>query len=343
MAVNQGQLVAPTHAQQVLIPRDFKYNKVITVIAWHHYDYFRQVIAALRRAWGSGEYLVSIFVDEPPKGSPTALWEEQGRKWVVQHSQQLQAVTEVGQGGFREVHVNVPSTRVGLWPNKLRAVTYTFTLSDYVVVLEDDIILDLDALRWFEWHVTSGLIFKRPDTGLSTCWSRAFPYDPTNVEDHDLVAVNTLGLLAKFVLQHWTTPWGWAMWQRTWRAVGGNWTGHDKVLGRAIQDNGWYETMPAVALCNNIGRYGEHKRGPTDGLIHERATTSASFLTVDRCQYTEFVERHDSYPLDGLSLYLRVGPRLDKKFENTTLESYQGQLRALVAGEQDKELYKSSC
>ena len=35
---------------------------------------------------------------------------------------------------------------------------------------EDDIVVAHDALRWFEWHVTSGLIFDNPDIAVATCW-----------------------------------------------------------------------------------------------------------------------------------------------------------------------------
>ena len=342
-AVNQGQLVAPT--QRVPIPKDFKYNKVVTVIAWNRYAYFRQVITALRRAWGSGEYLVTIFIDGPPKRKAKGSWDEEGWRSVVQLSQQLQALAEGGQGGFREVHVNVSKTRLGVWPNKLRAVAYAFTLSDYVVVLEDDILLDPDALRWFEWHVTSGLIFRRPEIGLATCWSGAFPFHPTNVEAHDIMAVNTLGLLDKFMLNNWATPWGWAMWGRTWKTVGGNWTGQDLTLGKAVQGQGWFETVPVVSRCNNIGSVGANRKGATLGHVHERATTSASFSTVGHCQYKEIKREQPNKPLNLDSIFgnLRFGIWLDKKYENTSLVKYRESLNAWVGRQKDEQLYKSSC
>ena len=343
MLTAQGQLVAPT--QQLPIPKDFKYNKVVTIIAWDRYNYFRQVVTALRRAWGSGEYLLSIFIDGPSKREANETWDEEGWKSVVQHSQQLKWMAGVGLGGFREVQVNVSETRIGVRPNKLRAVTYAFTLSDYVVVLEDDIIIDPDALRWFEWHVTSGLIFRRPEIGLSTCWSGAFPFDPTNVEAHDITAVNSLGLLDKFMLNNWATPWGWAMWGRTWDKIGGNWTGQDWKLGEAVQGQGWFETVPIVSRCNNIGSFGATRHGSTSGDIHERATTSASFSTAGNCQYKEIKREHPGKDVNYDSLFrnLRFGMWLDRKYENTTLEKYREDLNSWLAQGQDKDMYRSSC
>ena len=341
IAVNQGRLVAPT--QQVPIPKDFKYNKVVTIIAWNRYAYFRQVVTALRRAWGSSEYLLSIFIDGRVQREADDTWDEAGWWSVVQLSQQLQELAAVGQGGFREVHVNVSKTRIGVWPNKLRAVAYAFTLSDYVVVLEDDILLNPDALRWFEWHVTSGLIFRRPEIGLSTCWSGAFPFDPTNVEAHDITAVNSLGLLDKFMIQNWATPWGWAMWRRTWDKVGGNWTGQDSNLGQMIERLHWLETLPLVARCNNIGSFGANRHGATVGHVHERATTSADFSTVGHCEYKEYKRADRGKTLESLFRNLRMGILLDHKFENTTLEKYREDLNGWVAREENTEMYQSSC
>lgn len=116
---------------------------------------------------------------------------------TVALAEQLAWLAQQGQG-FAAVHVNASAANLGLWANKKRAVAAAFDLSDFVVVLEDDVTLEQDGLRWFEWHVTSGLIFSHPNLALATCWSASFPYWPAAVEGRDVLAVRELGLLDKY-------------------------------------------------------------------------------------------------------------------------------------------------
>ena len=242
---------------------------------------------------------------------------------------------------FRRTHVHIcahahpPLERrshpAGVWANKKRGVAAGFAISDFVVVLEDDIVLAPDALRWFEWHVTSGLIFDRPEIALSTCWSGSFPHDPdAAVEGHDWLVAHHLGLLDKYTARSWATPWGWAAWRRTWDAVGANWTGRDVNIAKAVQARGWLETMPVVARCNNIGSFGAHKKGETVGHIHRRAITSASFSGTERCRYTELRNRSDdgSGPAarEDINRWVRNGIFRDRRMMSYSLPD----LRALL-------------
>ena len=220
----------------------------------------------------------------------------------MEYSKQLQWLARNGLG-FRDVLINASATNIGLWPNKKRAVDGALTLSDFAVILEDDIVLERDALRWFEWHVTSGFIFQRPEVAVATCWSASSPYDHDVVESHDYMAFRDLGLLDKFVVQPWATPWGWATWKRTWDVVGTNWTGQDLVLAQLVAAQGWFETIPLVARCNNIGSVGFHKRSATSSHIQQRAVTSASFQTLDRCAYAELPRKNKTGLLFNEEVY----------------------------------------
>lgn len=140
---------------------------------------------------------------------------------TVAYSEQLAWLAERGHG-FAAVHVHASPTNLGLWANKKRAVAAAFQLSDFVVVLEDDVTLERDALRWFEWHVTSGLIFAQPDLALATCWSASFPYWPAAVEGRDALAVRELGLLDKYWVSGPGRAWvhGCSAWSKTANEVG---------------------------------------------------------------------------------------------------------------------------
>jgi hypothetical protein len=234
--------------------------------------------------------------------------------------------------------VNAAKANLGLKRNIRRAVAGAMELSDFAVILEDDVVVERDGLRWFEWHVTSGLIFERPDIALATCWSTSFPYHRGAVEAHDLLMVQKLGLLDKYWVDNWFQPWGWALWRRTWDAVADEWTPHDKKswdmrLGQLMRANSWHETMPLVARGNNIGSVGVHKKGTTNRHVHRRAVTSRSFASLEQCRYTEMPRLNYTGPLlfeDLYSQLVRVGLTEDNKFIGDLLEEYAAAAEAFV-------------
>lgn len=197
------------------LPPGFRFNRVVAIIAFDRFEYFRQVVDALRQAWGSEEYILTITIDGPPQGAAEAAasaaaadgdtqqqqpggYSREGHQAILAYAQNLQWLARNGRGRFRDVVVNASDVNLGVWPNKKRAVAGALALSDFAVILEDDIVLERDALRWFEWHVTSGLIFQRPELAVATCWSSSFPYHATAVEGHDLLVAREMGLLDKY-------------------------------------------------------------------------------------------------------------------------------------------------
>lgn len=362
---------AATAAAAAALPPGFRFKKVVAVIAYDRYEYFRQVIDSLRQAWGSDEYILAITIDGLPETEPedpgpgshagadsngsqngkgidasgdvkdgggkgsksgkkskqhgSSSFDRAGRESIVAYSHHLQWLARNGRGAFKDVIVNASAVNLGVWPNKKRAVSGAMALSDFAIILEDDIVLERDALTWFEWHVTSGFIFERPDIAVATCWSTSFPYSESAVEGHDLLVTHDMGLLDKFWLDQWAQPWGWATWRRTWDAVGEGWNGQDLKLGRAIQAKGWFETMPLVARCNNIGSVGFHKQGLGVGHIHQRALTSASFPNLSACRYRELSRRNYSAPIGNEQLYTvaRRGILPDHRMMHTTMEEHR--------------------
>ena len=305
------------------LPAGFRFNKVVAIIAFDRFEYFRQVIDALRRAWGAREYVVTIWIDGAPEADSSG-FDRRGWQDIVAYSQQLQWLARNASFGFQDVRVDVAPANLGVWANKKRGVAGAMSLSDFAVILEDDIVVERDALRWFEWHVTSGLIFARPDIALATCWSTSFPYHRGAVEGHDLLMAQRLGMLDKYWLYSWAQPWGWALWRRTWDALGDEWNGRDKKLGRQIQERGWLGTMPLVARCNNIGSMGAHKKGITEGHVHRRAVTSGSFAHLERCRYTELRRSNYTSPLLYEEMYtglVRVGLTQDGKHLKNSLDA----------------------
>jgi hypothetical protein len=342
-------------ARDLKVPPGFRYNKVISVIAFDRYEYFRQVMNRLAEVWGAREYSLIVTIDGAPT-EPKKLKKFNRRGWenIITHTRQMQWLAERGLG-FKSVQLSLSETNIGVWPNKKRAVAGAFELGDFVVVLEDDILLERDALRWFEWHVESGYIFGRPEVAIATCWSDSFPFEDRPVEALDIVAVASLGLLDKFFLRSWATPWGWASWRRTWDVVGANWTGRDLHLAESLKRQGWVETMPMVARCTNIGAKGAHKRGLTEGDIQHKALTSAYFPNLDRCQYTDLgrrnvssVGKRDEGGVRVMEIYkfVRHGVRLRQCPSckaNYTLDQYESEARNFKVQDMEVPLGKSTC
>ena len=312
------------------LPAGFRFNKVVAIIAFDRFEYFRQVIDALRRAWGAREYVVTIWIDGAPEADSSG-FDRRGWQDIVAYSQQLQWLARNASFGFQDVRVDVAPANLGVWANKKRGVAGAMSLSDFAVILEDDIVVERDALRWFEWHVTSGLIFERPDIALATCWSTSFPYHRGAVEGHDLLMAQRLGMLDKYWLDHWFQPWGWALWRRTWDVLSRDWKpgtklSWDTAVGHAVKTRGWFETMPLVARCNNIGSMGAHKKGVTEGHVHRRAVTSGSFAHLERCRYTELRRRNLTARPNKEPVYdlVRVGLGQDMKFLKYSLDQHAG-------------------
>ena len=331
------------------LPPGFRFNKVVAIIAFDRFEYFRQVIDARRQAWGAHEYVVTIWIDGPPQNASS--FDQEGWQSIVTYSHQLAWLARNASLGFRDVVVNAAEANLGLKRNIRRAVAGAMELSDFAVILEDDIVVERDALRWFEWHVTSGLIFDRPDIALATCWSTSFPFHHGAVEAHDLLMVQQLGLLDKYWVDRWFQPWGWALWRHTWDALGAEWKPRDKRpwdlrLGQVMQANSWFETMPLVARCNNIGSVGSHKMGITKRHVHRRAITSRSFADLDRCRYAELARRNHTGPLlyeDLYSQLLRVGLIEDSKFLEDSLEKHVASAEAFVHQHPQSSLWQSTC
>jgi hypothetical protein len=324
----QQQQQAQAQEPGLAIPPDFRFNKVVAIIAFDRFRYFRHVITALLQAWGSEEYSVTIWIDGAPEQEDR--FHRQGWESIIALSKQLQWLSRNASTGFRDVHVNVSSVNLGVWANKKRGVAGAMALSDFAVVLEDDIVVAPDALRWFEWHVTSGLIFEREDIAVATCWSVSFPLSGGAVEARDVLSVRQLGLLDKYWVDAWAQPWGWALWRRTWDALGADWSGRDFHLGQAVKGAGWHETMPLVARCNNIGSVGHNKKGMLTGHVHQRSITSALFPGLDACRYAELERANTSSLIDREELYehaVRRGITADAKFQGATMEEQ------LAAGE----------
>jgi hypothetical protein len=154
-------------------------RRVITTCQFRRPDYTRQMLAGLRACEGIGEYTILAHL-EPGDEEVHAL---------------IRAIDFAECRRVENVH------RLGVNVNAENALRHGFSLADYVIHLEDDIICAPDALRYYEWcrdrYGADPRVFSV--TGYNR---RSTPAPPS--EYH---AVH---------LRKWFHPWGFAIWRDRW-------------------------------------------------------------------------------------------------------------------------------
>jgi len=308
-------------------PPDFNYSKVVVIVAYDRSEYFEKCLRALISAQGSAAYTLIASVDGLRSDEPVST--------VRGHAKILELLASVSDHGiFVRVLVDVSPTNLGVWKNKKRGISLAFDHSDFVVVLEDDILLSIDGLRWFEWHVHSGLIFTRKEIATASCWSASFALaqGPSTLA-FDVSIIRELQLQHRWILSDWSHHWGWAIWRSTWEAFSSNWTGQDQNLALAIRASGQYESHPLVARCNNIGAFGTNKKGLHVGHVQARSCTSSDIIDMTRksteCPPAEVKgtklklnlqeETHSLWPPN--LMFARLGLKLHNVTESTNLDT----------------------
>ena len=200
-------------------------KKIITMSVYNRPDYTRQVMEALTKCEGIGEYQIIIHADG---------YNEEVRDVVMSFEKLKWSYFENGQ-------------RLGCSENIMNAVRHGFELSDYVIHVEDDIVLAPSALRWFEW---AGEKFKDNKDIFDIS---SFRKEQTKEED-----------FYSYAIWRWFTPWGWATWKDRFEVM-------DRIYKAPNSGKCWdevcnfeasldkFEVIPRLARSRNIGeRNGTH-------------------------------------------------------------------------------------
>lgn len=214
------------------------HQKVITMCHWRRPEYTRVCLEYLSRCHGINDYTVFIHIDG--NGDPKVLQESLRIKPVVKVLQIIEHKSHLGCNG-----------------NTLRALENGFGFSDFVIHIEDDIIVARDGLRFLEWAsqfendpaiFTVG-IWRHPSGWLPTM---KIPWIP----GHERKAGTVVGFYV----------WGWATWQSRWKEMRNGWTrdndrtgSWDTILTRKVRGNR-LSLQPYIGRANNIGEHlGTHR------------------------------------------------------------------------------------
>lgn len=149
-------------------------------------------------------------------------------------------------------HVLFPKDKQGCNGTIKSALAHCFSIgADAVLVVEDDIILSVDALNYVKWALTHH--GDKPSVRNITLWESLHPFPDQN----------------KVVMQKRKfTCWGWVALKREWPAMEKAWTTdrHDTHEGSwdVVMEShlgGRYELAPTVSRARNIGEKDGTHRG----------------------------------------------------------------------------------
>ena len=220
----------------------------IVVIAHRRPEYLKKCLRAIQACRGLGEWLVTIQVDGLNKDP---LVEECRR--VARESDLMAALTRPMMSGkvpacIAQSCIQTSGGNLGVNYNNFDAIGAAFSgyrPPEMVLVVEEDVILSLDALELCEWF------YRHPERDNYACLLlHAFsdkPQDPSAMQE-----------CMRF------NPWGWAVTREMWRWwFKPNWNcktvspfGWDWAMGYIIQKNGLKCLRPRMSRVRNIGREG---------------------------------------------------------------------------------------
>lgn len=217
------------------ISMDGNLRFAITVSLYNRPDYTKQVLSALANASLAGEIPTIISLD-PSDKTPELL--ELARSYPHYHNTRI--IIQKRLGCNRHIY---ECLRMGFDGG-----------ADFVIHIEDDILLAKDALVYF---TRMAQLYKDDESVFSVC---GYNRDPATKTPEDM---------STFFPANSFYPWGWGLWRDRWESVkdgwqfgqhkyGGTWDCHLKWAGR----NGRSVILPGVSRVKNIGEVGTYTPSP---------------------------------------------------------------------------------
>lgn len=208
------------------------YDPVITLCLFKRPDYADQVFKHLANCDGIDKYTIVMCVDGPPNHRMVRLCKS----------------VRIG----KKQTVLVSNHNLGCNGNTRRALRCGFQLSDYVIHVEEDIILAPDALLYFEWG-------RRFENDKSIITIGAWRHPKGWLPEHGPFPEGKR-IQAKVCRHPGVWIWGFATWRDRWEDADKHWTTQgDKELS---WDTCWTQhramtnrvaLIPLVSRAQNIG------------------------------------------------------------------------------------------
>lgn len=213
-------------------------EKVITTCHWRRPEYSKACCEYLSKCHGIGDYTVLVHIDG-----------KCDRK-VISECEKLKPYV-------KNLSITTHGSHLGCNGNTKNALESGFALSDYVIHIEDDILVARDGLKFLEWAYQF-----EDDTRIFTTgiWRHNDGWLPAQgrkwIPGHERIA----GICGGFYV------WGWATWKSRWLEMSKGWTkgnDHDQswdtILTTTVRGNRG-SLLPFISRANNIGEnLGTHR------------------------------------------------------------------------------------
>lgn len=206
-------------------------DKIITMCHWRRPDYTSNCMDHLSKCFGIQDYTVVAHIDG---GAPES---------VSKGCERLRPFV-------RELIVKKHRSHKGCNGNTLSALVHGFSIGNYVVHVEDDILLAPDALEFSEW---ASQFESDPKIFTIGLWRHPKGWMPDQkrpwIPGHERKADGADGFHV----------WGWATWKSRWVEIEKAWTkgddrtaSWDTVMSTTVRGNR-LSLLPYIARANNIG------------------------------------------------------------------------------------------
>ena len=202
------------------------------------------------------------------------------------------------------VELVVNDRLLGLWANKKKALTLGFNEGDYVIHVEDDILLAKDALTMFE-----ACYDLKDDPSIFTVTS--YRGGDAASEGNGKIVSDAVKLqLGK---SRWYTPWGWATWKDRWDSFKDEWDGHDQVLNHGIRGDR-FEVFPLLSRTKSIGyKRGEYTSERTDAEMFNAIKNARSYGCKNGQDILDVISEYKLKRPDGIELIKQSDNRVGTK------------------------------
>lgn len=209
----------------------------------------------------------------------------------------------------------------GCWSNKKQAIKHGFDNTDYLIHLEDDVILSQDALLYFEWAKNV------KNVGTVTAYNK-------NTVKNYIESMHTARTVQS---RNWYNSTAWAMHIDKYNIIKNDWTGQDKQLYVLLHFNyNLHEIYPSLSRANNIGYINGIKSAAIDTIkIVGNSAYSPIGLSSSR---DSFVSDKNKY-LESLKTNYAKNPSEDLRVRIEKCEKYDFDTQ-LITNEHGEEFVK---
>lgn len=206
--------------------------KVMCLTLYNRPQYDRLLFKSLSKCVGIGEYVLVISIDP-------------GNDEVVSLARGI---------SFAETRITVNRWKLGCQQNIFQAWNDGFSLSDFVIYMDDDNLAAPDMLRFFEFAAAK---YRSDPTVFSVGAYRYLKAKDRPISEEPYYHLEKASGINSFVLGTWRDRWEekggmrqtWDLWQK-----GGGW---DIVVDNRVRGSR-FEVKPSVGRALNIGEDGAH-------------------------------------------------------------------------------------